>query len=181
MRRLAGLVVAATLALAGCGGGGGGGHESSPATTLPPPAPVTTAPTTPAPTTPAPTTTAPTTQAPISTTLPGAVIYTCGGTRVVEPSSYVLACADAGIRLSGLSWSGWGRDTATATGTLSVNACTPNCAQGTFGSYPATVTVMHLGGSSPPEPPSYGALTVVSNAPGGPHAYTISGQGPTGQ
>ncbi|MCQ4084716.1 hypothetical protein NGB36_30115 [Streptomyces sp. RB6PN25] len=34
------------------------------------------------------------------------------------------------IALSGLHWSGWGTPTARGEGTLTIDTCTPNCAQG---------------------------------------------------
>ena len=43
-----------------------------------------------------------------------------------------------------LVWSNWGGSQATATGTEEVDDCNPNCAQGTFTGYPATVTVAGL-------------------------------------
>ena len=36
---------------------------------------------------------------------------------------------------------GWGSSTATGTGVLEVNNCTPSCAAGTYTGYPATVTL----------------------------------------
>jgi hypothetical protein len=60
--------------------------------------------------------------------------------QVVAPTSMVLACADGNLTLEGLSWSGWGKPTATATGDAHANDCDPYCAAGTFRTYPVSVT-----------------------------------------
>ena len=72
------------------------------------------------------------------------VMIDCQASAVVTPSSYVLACADGGISLQGLTWSSWDAATANASGQISINDCTPNCADGTFRSYPATASVTGL-------------------------------------
>jgi hypothetical protein len=46
--------------------------------------------------------------------------------------------------VTNLVWSDWGSPQATATGTEEVDDCNPNCAQGTYTGYPATVTVAGL-------------------------------------
>jgi hypothetical protein len=43
-----------------------------------------------------------------------------------------------------LVWSNWGSPHATATGVMELDDCNPNCAQGTFTGYPATVTLAGL-------------------------------------
>jgi hypothetical protein len=43
-----------------------------------------------------------------------------------------------------LVWSDWGNPQATATGVMELDDCNPNCAQGTFTGYPATVTLAGL-------------------------------------
>jgi hypothetical protein len=117
----------------------------SPTTTAPMPSPTSGQPTTgSAPTTLPPTTTPPPTTAP--PTLPE-VIFDCTAPppsaqqSKVKPSSIVLACADNGIGVQDLAWSNWTTTTATGTGKVWENTCTPNCAQGTFGYYPATITL----------------------------------------
>src|SRR6202000_2684147 len=49
-----------------------------------------------------------------------------------EPSSIVLACADDGVRVEGLTWSAWTATGAAGHGTLLENQCVPNCAHGKF-------------------------------------------------
>jgi hypothetical protein len=46
--------------------------------------------------------------------------------------------------VTNLVWSNWGSSQATATGTQEVDNCNPNCAQGKYTGYPATVTVAGL-------------------------------------
>lgn len=60
----------------------------------------------------------------------------CTSGHSEEPSSIVVTCADAGTTLSDVSWSSWGNDTASGTGTAEVNDCDPNCAAGSTKSYP---------------------------------------------
>ena len=61
-----------------------------------------------------------------------------------EPASIDVS-PDSTEIVDHLTWSTWGPTTATATGTLLVNGCQPNCASGTFHPSPATLT---LGGVS---------------------------------
>jgi hypothetical protein len=56
----------------------------------------------------------------------------------VEPPEIVLACADLGAVLEGLSWTSWTSTKATAFGTLVYNDCTPDCARGQHHSVPGT-------------------------------------------
>jgi hypothetical protein len=102
------------------------------------------------------------------------VIYDCQGHPVVAPSEIVLACADAGIGIKKLTWSGWGHATASASGNAWQNTCNPNCAQGTFIYTPATVTVSAFSGgrytymqiSDPQQPDiSHGYLLTVNGQP----------------
>ena len=62
----------------------------------------------------------------------------CGEFQV-EPEEVLFACADAGIRASGLVWTGWGNRHATATGTLYVTSCVPSCGTGPVQTSPVTV------------------------------------------
>lgn len=55
-------------------------------------------------------------------------LLACDGTAQVEPSSYVLTCADAGAALTGLRWSDWHAHDATGYGVLSALTCDPDCA-----------------------------------------------------
>jgi hypothetical protein len=72
------------------------------------------------------------------------IVYTCEGHAVVRPSSLIVTCADANMDLVDLHWSDWGAATPHATGTLQENICEPNCAEGHFASYRASVSVSGL-------------------------------------
>jgi hypothetical protein len=74
------------------------------------------------------------------------VVIDCMNKPQVWPSSFVLTCADANDALSGLTWTTWTPARATATGTEQVNDCRPNCAEGTFHSYPVQAV---LSGAAP--------------------------------
>lgn len=59
-------------------------------------------------------------------------------TTSVEPAGIVLACADYGESVSGLSWSSWTASGASGVGMLIYNDCNPNCAAGHQHSVPGT-------------------------------------------
>ncbi len=69
----------------------------------------------------------------------GPTISDCGG-QAVAPSSLTLACADANYGLAAMKWASWGSAKATGSGSARANDCTPNCAAGTFHSYPVRAT-----------------------------------------
>lgn len=68
------------------------------------------------------------------------VVFDCLNHPVIEPSSYVLTCADNGSFLYYLKWTSWTAGRATAAGVHELNDCTPNCAEGKFHKYPAVIT-----------------------------------------
>gem|GEM_PF-3149758 len=80
--------------------------------------------------------------------LPG-VVANCdapaptGEQTSVAPVSIVIACADDGMRLEDVNWTHWTGAGATGQGMFVANDCTPDCAQGTFHSYPATFDLSH--------------------------------------
>jgi hypothetical protein len=53
-----------------------------------------------------------------------------------KPKKVILACADAGFRVRGVTWTEWERGEALGRGTGVVNDCKPNCAEGKFHTYP---------------------------------------------
>ena len=69
------------------------------------------------------------------------VVVDCSGQRQTRPSSMILTCADANDALTALHWVSWAASQAFGTGTEKVNSCTPDCADGTFVSYPALITL----------------------------------------
>ena len=68
-----------------------------------------------------------------------------GASQVMEAMpSEISTAADGSGFVKNLLWSNWGNSRATATGMLEIDNCTPNCAQGTYAGYPATVTLSGL-------------------------------------
>lgn len=68
-------------------------------------------------------------------------ILTCTGHTEHKPAEYVMSCADYNASWRKVTWSRWGGDIATGKGALYQNDCTPNCADGRFHTYGATVTL----------------------------------------
>ena len=127
--------------------------------------------------------------APTSAPAPSPVVYDCAGNPHTKPASYTLACADAGIALSKVTWSSWSASGAKGTGQLGVNNCQPDCASGTFGYTPATITLSspHGGAGSSyftltwrsPARPCRRTCTVGHSAPGGQdHDRHVRASGP---
>jgi hypothetical protein len=58
------------------------------------------------------------------------VVLDCSFKPVVMPSTYVIACADAGMGVQDLHWTSWTPKLASGYGTFWENDCTPNCAEG---------------------------------------------------
>jgi serine/threonine-protein kinase len=82
-----------------------------------------------------------------------------------EPTQIVNSGDGSGY-LKGLTWSSWGQPTAQGTGTLEIDNCNPNCAQGTFTGYPATVTLTNLTPYGTSGYQAYASMTI--NAPSSP-------------
>jgi hypothetical protein len=76
-----------------------------------------------------------------------------------RPSSIVLACADDGVRVEGLTWADWTASAARGQGTLLENQCVPNCADGKFAKYPVTVALFAVQPSS--KGPWFSRLTLT--------------------
>jgi serine/threonine protein kinase len=94
---------------------------------------------------------------------------------MAERPRQIEATGDGSQVVTGLSWTGWGSPQATATGTLQVNDCQPNCASGKFTGYPATVTVTGLTvyGANGSRLEAYSAITVKApSAPTKTYAFT---------
>jgi hypothetical protein len=68
---------------------------------------------------------------------PRYVVLDCSFKPVVEPSTFTIACADAGIGVRDLHWTSWTPKLASGHGTFWENDCTPNCAEGHFHYYPS--------------------------------------------
>lgn len=163
------------LTLAACGGGA----TTKSAPTEPPPSRSST-PTTAV----SPSTTGGTTSATGGTTSPTAATEAmpgapkCGGPTSaptqIRPKILVLACADYNASMKDISWTSWGSVTAIGVGTFTENQCVPNCAQGTFASYPNSQVELEMpaapGGTLIFEKvvvtPSGGAPTYTNPSPG---------------
>ena len=63
----------------------------------------------------------------------------CAGKPQTRPAQVMFACGDGNFVANKLKWTGWGDTFAAATGTGSMNDCTPNCAAGHFHSAPIVV------------------------------------------
>jgi hypothetical protein len=81
-----------------------------------------------------------------------------------RPSSIVLACADAGIGVQDLTWTGWKPASATGRGVFWENECVPtaSCGSAQFARYPVTVTLSAVKASI--DGPWFSRLTVTWEA-----------------
>jgi hypothetical protein len=57
-------------------------------------------------------------------------VLTCAGSPKKQPAGYVLSCADANSKLSGMTWTAWGPQQAVGHGVLVYDSCQPSCAAG---------------------------------------------------
>jgi hypothetical protein len=92
----------------------------------------------------------------------------------VQPSAYVITCADAGIGVKHLHWTSWTPKLASGDGTFWENDCTPNCAAGHFHYYPSLEV---LWGSAAvknhPADRRYTKLTVIFTGKKRPPVYVL--------
>lgn len=64
----------------------------------------------------------------------------CGSGQLdVKPTTFVLSCADDNSEFTDLHWTGWGGETAYATGEARWNDCTPTCVDGHWRSRAVTL------------------------------------------
>jgi hypothetical protein len=129
----------------------------------------------------APPTQAPTSTAPPSTGSPGlgalgdvtvciAPVVSRQGELKSQPETILLS-GDGSIFVNALAWTGWGSEGATGHGTLKIDNCKPNCAQGSFKDYEATIVVDNL---TPYDSAKQAYDTMNVEAPGTPfgsHTY----------
>jgi hypothetical protein len=91
-------------------------------------------------------------------------VVTCRGELKTEPSEIIVS-GDGTAFITGLVWTGWGLSSATGAGTLKLDNCNPDCAQGSLKPYRVTVVVSKLtpyvGGAA--------YATMVVAAPGSPY------------
>jgi hypothetical protein len=60
----------------------------------------------------------------------------------VMPTKVELACATDNAYLDNVTWSSWTSQSATGSGDLHLNDCTPDCADGTFQTFPGATVVL---------------------------------------
>ncbi|MBO0747974.1 MAG: hypothetical protein J2O47_06480, partial [Acidimicrobiaceae bacterium] len=60
------------------------------------------------------------------------------------PPTIILACGDGSSVATQIRWNSWGPTTATGTAVIVQNLCNPNCAQGSNGSFPASITLSEV-------------------------------------
>ena len=77
-------------------------------------------------------------------TFPASVCTSSNPQQMRTEPAQIVTTGDGSGFLKDLTWSGWGQPTAQGTGLLEVDNCTPNCAQGTYTGYHATVTLTRL-------------------------------------
>jgi hypothetical protein len=77
-------------------------------------------------------------------TFPASVCTSSNPQQMRTEPAQIVTTGDGSEFLKDLTWSGWGQPTAQGTGLLEVDNCTPNCAQGTYTGYHATVTLTRL-------------------------------------
>lgn len=89
--------------------------------------------------------------APAASAAPSPVIVDCTGKGVTKPKEIVIACADAGVLITKITWKEWNANRARGTGVLAWNPCLPDCASSTAVTYPVVLTLGGLA-SAPGEP-----------------------------
>ena len=88
----------------------------------------------------------------------------------VKPTQ-ITTSGDGSAYVDKITWSSWGGSQAAGAGTLELNNCTPNCAQGTYTGYPATVT---LDGLKPYGTGLEAYSTIVVQSPSSNTTYTYT-------
>jgi hypothetical protein len=87
-------------------------------------------------------------------------------TPVVKPDTIYTAADGSGI-LSGITWSSWTAVNAEGSGSINLNNCDPNCAQGTVVDVPVSIGLID------PVNGSFNAMTVTDHA-GNTNTYSLS-------
>jgi hypothetical protein len=99
-----------------------------------------------------------------------APVVSCQGELKSQPQTILLS-GDGSLFVNDLAWTGWGSEGATGHGTLKIDNCKPNCAQGGFKNFEATIVVDNLtpynGGKQ-----AYDTMNVEApGSPYGSHTY----------
>ena len=77
-------------------------------------------------------------------TIPADSCSTSSGKYMKTEPAQIVTAADGSGYMKGITWTNWGGPTATGSGTLEIDDCKPDCADGTFTGYPATMTITGL-------------------------------------
>lgn len=75
-------------------------------------------------------------QAPAGAAASRPVVINCLMKPQVKPSTYILACADAGALIKKMQWATWGDQAGFGSGTYRFRVCIPNCAAGKTVTFP---------------------------------------------
>jgi hypothetical protein len=89
-----------------------------------------------------------------------------------RPSYIIFTCADAGLGVQHMAWSAWTSTTATGQGSLWLNLCKPNCAEGKYGHYPVRVTLTDVKSSR--QGPWFSDLTIAYEGARPPYKLPLS-------
>ena len=111
--------------------------------------------------------------------VPPVTMSFCGGDAQVQPDVVIVVCDTGDITARDLKWASWGKPTATATGTATVDLCAyGDCHTGYYGTTPIRVVISKIvrcGGNRR----AYARLRYVFTAgtpwPGTPANLNISG------
>ena len=93
----------------------------------------------------------------------------------IEPRLIFLGCATAADNLNHIRWTSWTSQRASGTAVDSVNDCTPDCAGGTFTSFPVEVELTTPATSDGRS--AFGKITVTPTTAAGAPATTTRGWG----
>jgi hypothetical protein len=105
---------------------------------------------------------------------PRYVLVNCNLKPVVEPSTVIITCADAGTGVKELHWTSWTPKLASGDGTFWQNDCMPSCVEGHYHYYPSLEV---LWGSAAvkghPAERRYTKLTVIFTGAKRPPVYVL--------
>jgi hypothetical protein len=72
------------------------------------------------------------------------VVINCTMGHQVKPSTYILACADAGALITKMHWATWASQASFGSGTFSYRVCIPNCAAGKTVTFPVLAALWRV-------------------------------------
>jgi hypothetical protein len=104
------------------------------------------------------------------------VVWSCDDKPLVEPTDYVLSCGDGGNGIKSARWTSWTPNGATGVGTEYLNACIPNCAEGTIIDYPVDVSLTGSYLAAQDLPFAYAKITFTYLAARPPIYVTVKGK-----